>query len=51
LIGALPPGAMHPYAAPPVAFPGPPMLTPMMHPRFRWSGLLGGLWLLWSGGP
>ena len=35
LIGALPPGAMHPYAAPPMAFPGPPMLTPMMHPRFR----------------
>lgn len=36
LIGALPPGAMHHYAAgPPMAFPGPPMLTPMMHPRFR----------------
>lgn len=35
LIGALPPGAVHPYAAPPMAFPGPPMLTPMMHPRFR----------------
>lgn len=35
IIGALPPGAMHPYATPPMAFPGPPMLTPMMHPRFR----------------
>ncbi|GLH08021.1 uncharacterized protein GBIM_13361 [Gryllus bimaculatus] len=37
IIGALPPGAVHHYAAaaPPMAFPAPPMLTPMMPPRFR----------------
>ncbi|XP_075220474.1 uncharacterized protein LOC142323953 isoform X2 [Lycorma delicatula] len=37
LIGTLPPsGVMHPYAtAGPPMFPGPPVLTPMMHPRFR----------------
>lgn len=35
MIGALPPGAaMHPAFAAPMGFPG-PMLTPMMHPRFR----------------
>lgn len=32
MIGALPPGAMHP--AFPMGFPA-PMLAPMMHPRFR----------------
>ncbi|XP_015597379.1 BUB3-interacting and GLEBS motif-containing protein ZNF207 isoform X1 [Cephus cinctus] len=35
MIGALPPGAMHPAFAAPMGFPGAPMLAPMMHPRFR----------------
>ncbi|XP_034952539.1 BUB3-interacting and GLEBS motif-containing protein ZNF207 [Chelonus insularis] len=35
MIGALPPGAMHPAFATPMGFPGAPVLTPMMHPRFR----------------
>lgn len=35
LIGAMPPGGMMQYAGPPMAFPGPPVLAPMMHPRFR----------------
>ncbi|KAG8036166.1 hypothetical protein G9C98_004746, partial [Cotesia typhae] len=35
MLGALPPGAMHPAFATPMGFPGGPMLTPMMHPRFR----------------
>ncbi|XP_015523908.1 BUB3-interacting and GLEBS motif-containing protein ZNF207 isoform X2 [Neodiprion pinetum] len=35
MIGALPPGAMHPAFATPMGFPGAPMLAPMMHPRFR----------------
>lgn len=33
LIG-MPPGMMY---GPPMAFPGGPMLAPMMQPRFRWS--------------
>lgn len=37
MIGALPPGAMHPAFATPMGFPGAQMLAPMMHPRFRWS--------------
>lgn len=35
LITALPPGPMHHYGGPPMGFHGPPMLAPMMHPRFR----------------